>query len=44
MYHQPAAVMLRREILNAFVDEISNIANHEVALLNEINKSADRLE
>ena len=46
MYHQPAAVMLRREILNAFADEVSQISTpaNEKAILDEINKSADRLE
>ena len=46
MYHQPAAVLLRREIMNAFSDEIQQIgtSSNDIAILNEINKQADRLE
>ena len=38
MYHVPASVMIRREILNTLADVIRDINATEISLLNIINK------
>jgi hypothetical protein len=44
MYHVPAAVMLRREILVALAENVGNISNHETSLLNKVNENARKIE
>ena len=44
MYHVPAAVMLRRDILIALAENVGAISNHETSLLNKVNENAKKLE